>query len=292
MQQSSIECVLRLYMPKRVPLGIIFAILMSHTLQAAPPRQLRDLAYAESLAGSLRFDASLPAGDGLAPAVIIVHGGGWVRGDRRTNVEPLFQPLSDAGFAWFSISYSLAANPLEVGTAVTDVEAAIRFIRAHAAEYRIDPDRIALIGESAGGQLASMAALGRDSGIKAVVAFYTPTDMVALARTSPLIPDGIRKQMTGTVWASLILARLGQMSPVQAIHKNMPPFLLIHGDQDPMVPLSQSTAMCEQMNTVGVACRLITVPGAGHGLRRWEPAAYQREMVNWLRERLSVAEIL
>lgn len=282
--------------PTWVRFGITF-ILMSQTLSAAPPRLIRGLEYAESAGGSLRFDAYLPASKSPTPAAIIVHGGGWVRGDRRTNVEPLFQPLADAGFAWFSISYSLATNPLEFGSAVTDVEAAVRFIRSRAADYHIDPERIALVGESAGGQLAAMAALGSELGVKAVVAIYAPTDLVALARTSPLIPDAIRKQLTGTVWANLILARLGQLSPLQAIRPGMPPFLLIHGDEDPLVPIDQSRAMCESMKAAGATCRLFAVPGGGHGIRGWESTPersepYKREMVEWLREHLPEAAVL
>lgn len=282
--------------PTWVPLGITLAI-MSQTLSAAPPRLIRGFEYATSAAGSLRFDAHLPASKEPTPAAIIVHGGGWVRGDRRTNVEPLFQPLADAGIAWFSISYSLATNPLEFGSAVADVEAAVRFIRSRAADYHIDPDRLALVGESAGGQLAAMAALGADSGVQAVVALYAPTDLVALARSSPLIPDAIRKQLTGTPWANLILARLGQLSPLQAVRPEMPPFLLIHGDADPLVPIDQSRTMCASMKAAGAACQLFTVPGGGHGIRAWEssPAQsepYKREMIEWLRRHLPVVEAL
>lgn len=266
---------------------------MSQTTIAATPRILRDVEYAQAAGLSLRFDASLPDGGAPAPAAIIVHGGAWVRGDRRANVEPLFKPLADAGFAWFSISYSLATDPFQIGAAVTDVEAAIRFIASHATEYNIDPERIVLVGESAGGQLAAMAALGNRAGanIRAVVAMYTPTDLVAMARTSTFIPEGIRKQLNGTIFETLIVARLGQLSPIAAVRKDMPPFLFIHGDQDHIVPIGQSRLMCERMEAVGASCRLVTVPGGGHGLRWWEGAAaksepYKREMVRWLREQL------
>src|SRR6185369_1106437 len=176
-------------------------LFMNRTMTAAGPELLQDVEYAQVDGVSLRFDASLPVGNHLSPAAIIVHGGAWVRGNRRTDVAPLFQPISDAGFAWFSISYRLATDPLQVGIATSDVEAAIRFIKRHAAEYRIDPGRIVLIGESAGGQLASMAALGNapGTGVKAVVAFYTPTDLVSMARTSELIPQTIRMQLNGTL---------------------------------------------------------------------------------------------
>ena len=269
-------------------------MLMSQTLSAqpvspTPAREFRDVEYAQAGGASLRLDGYVPAGQSPVPAALIVHGGGWVRGDRRANVEPLFQPLAEAGFAWFSISYTLAANPFQVGEAVSDVEAAMRYLRTHAKEYRLDPERLVLVGESAGGQLASMAALGSASGsfVKAVVAIYTPTDLVTLARTSSYIPENIRKQLNGTPWEKLILARLGQLSPIGAVRAGMPPFLFIHGDADPVVPIAQSKAMCDQMQTVGASCKLITVPGGGHGLLRWEASTpYRQQMVEWLQQQL------
>lgn len=280
-----------------MPFFLAFALLfMTQTTAETAPRRLLDVEYAQIGGISLRFDASIPASAAPSPAVIIVHGGGWVRGDRRTNVEPLFKPLSDAGIAWFSISYTLAGNPFQVGTAVSDVEAAIQYIHSHAAKYNIDPDRIALIGESAGGQLASMAALGASVGsrVKAVVAIYTPTDMVALARNSDLIPAEIRNQLNGTPWERLILSRLAQLSPQSAIRKGMPPFLLIHGDKDKVVPIEQSRLMCKSMLAIGAGCKLVTVPGGGHGIRGWEPfpersEPYKRELVQWLKLQLLAA---
>ena len=212
---------------------------MNVAASASVPDVRRDIEYAQIGGVSLKLDACVPAGRRLAPAAIIVHGGGWVRGDRRVDVEPLFKPLTEAGIAWFSISYRLASDMTQFGTAVSDVEAAIRFVKAHAAEYRIDPDEIALIGESAGGQLAAMAALSREPGlsVKAVVALYTPTDLVSLAKNSNYVPRQIRESLKGTPFEGLLLARLAQLSPIQNLRAGMPPFLLIHGTADSLVPL-------------------------------------------------------
>jgi alpha-L-fucosidase 2 len=165
-------------------------------------------------------------------------------------------------------------------------------VKEHAAEYRVDPDRIALVGESAGGQLAAMAALNGEFAVKAVVAIYTPTNLVALAKNSDLIPAGIRNQLQGTPFEALILARLSQLSPIEKVRRGMPPFLLIHGTADPIVPFAQSRAMCDKMLSVGAECEVFPVPGAGHGIRRWESSPelgepYKREMVRWLKEQLS-----
>jgi alpha-L-fucosidase 2 len=240
----------------------------------------------------LALDATIPPGEGPFPAAILVHGGGWVRGNRTVDVEPLFKPLTAAGIAWFSISYRLTADFTQFGAAVSDVETAIRFVKAHAKEYRIDPERIALIGESAGGQLALMAALegSPDLRVKAVVAMYAPTDLVALEENSRFVPQWVRAGVHGTSWESLILARLRQLSPIEHVRRDMPPLLLIHGRMDSMVPFQQSEAMCARVNSVGGQCELFPV-ASGHGMRWWEASEavsspYKRKMVQWLKARM------
>jgi acetyl esterase len=188
-------------------LHLLFIMISGYSTRAAESRHVearlqKDIEYARVDGTSLLLDASIPVGAEKCPSVIIVHGGGWVAGDRRFNVQPLFQPLTDAGFAWFSISYRLATDVSRFGAAISDVQQSIRFVKSHAAEYHIDPDRIAIIGESAGGQLASMAVLrgGPDTSVKAVVALYTPTDLVSLAKESTYIPSSIRNSVRGTPW--------------------------------------------------------------------------------------------
>ena len=257
----------------------------------------RDIEYFQVNGLRLRMDASIPTGEGVAvPAAIIVHGGGWVRGDRRVEVEPLFEPLTRAGLAWFSISYRLATNITQFGLGVEDVEAAVRFIRTHASEYHIDPDRLALIGESAGGQLAAMAALQLPAkeNVKALVGLYTPTDLVSLLKNSNYVPAQIRNSVEGSPWESLILAGLTRLSPVDNVKRDMPPFLLIHGTADPLVPFEQSTTMCKRMREAGASCEVYAVDGAGHGIRWWESysrfAGYKQKMVEWLQQRLNTDE--
>lgn len=263
---------------------------------AATGAQVRkDVEYGRVDGISLRMDASIPEGEGPFPAVILVHGGGWVSGDRRTNVQPLFEPLSEAGFAWFSISYRLVTDITQFGVGVSDVEQAIRFVKSHAAEFRISPNRIALIGESAGGQLAAMAALQPDIGtsVRTVVAIYAPTDLVSLAKTSTYMPSSIRASVSGTPWEGLVLAGLRQLSPINNVRRDMPPFLLIHGTADSLVPFEQSKAMCDRMRTAGASCELYPVPGGGHGIRWWESnglaSGYKRKMITWLQHQVDAS---
>ncbi len=272
---------------------------MSFVLSASLPAQrtserIKSVEYSRIDGAPLYFDAAIPEGPGPFPAAIIVHGGGWVRGDRLTEVQPLFTPLTNAGIAWFSIDYRLSSDWTQFGTAIEDVENALRFVKKHAAEYRIDPNRIALVGESAGGQLAAMAALNAksDTRVSAVVALYTPTDLVDLAKNSTLVPQQLRESVRGTPLEFLMMARLRQLSPLYNLRADAPPFLLIHGTGDRLVPYAQSQAMCSRMKSAGASCELYTVEGAGHGIRWWEgsrpevSAAYKDKMVAWLKARL------
>jgi len=273
---------------------------MSLALSATLPLQnaserIKSVEYSRIDGDPLYFDAGIPAGSGPFPAAIIVHGGGWVRGDRLTEVQPLFAPLVKAGIAWFSIDYRLSSDWTQFGVAIEDVSNAVRFVKAHASEYRIDPDRIALIGESAGGQLAAMAALNSsaETRVNAVVALYTPTDLVDLARNSTLVPQQLRDSVRGTPLEFLMMARLRQLSPLFNVKRDAPPFLLIHGTADRLVPFAQSQAMCNRMKETGASCELYPVSGAGHGIRWWEgsrpeeSAAYKEKIVEWLKTHLS-----
>lgn len=265
-------------------------LFMSSALNATLTGALKNVEYSRPAGTPLFLDGYIPNGPGPFPAVIIVHGGGWVRGDRRTEVAPLFPPLTEAGVAWFSIDYRLSNDFTQFGLAIDDVKNAIRFVKAHAAEYRIDPARLALVGESAGGQLAAMAALdpSPDLRVKAVVGLYAPMDLVSLAKNSQLVPAQLRTALIGTPFESLILARLGQLSPLTNVRPGAPAFLLIHGTADSLVPYSQSVQMCDRLHRAGASCELYPVQGGGHGIRWWESAhpaeaaAYKRKMVHWL----------
>ena len=267
---------------------LFFPLFMTIGLSA--PAALHDVEYSHPGSVSLRMDGFLPGAGRPSAAVIIVHGGAWVAGDRRKNVEPVFQPLSEAGFAWFSISYRLANNVMQFGAAEEDVRDAVRFVKAHANEYNIDPDRIALLGESAGGQLAAMAALRgtSDSAVRAVVAMYTPTDLVTLAKTSAFIPSSIRDSVRGTPFESILMSLLAQLSPLNNVRKDMPPFLFIHGTSDTLVPFAQSTDMCDRMKEAGANCEVFAVKGGGHGMNGWSAwPEYKRVMVRWLQNQLA-----
>jgi alpha-L-fucosidase 2 len=259
-----------------------------------------DVEFARPGGFPLTLDAKTPDGNGPFPAVIIVHGGSFSHGNKRTYVTPLFELLSSAGFAWFTINYRLAPD-YQFPAAVEDVESAVRWVRANAAKYHVDARRIALAGESAGGYLVAYAGVRSkgDARVAAVVDFYGPNDLVLQtearraahpdpAKTGP----GLLEFMGFKTWRDAgLVERLRAVSPTTLVSKNMPPFLFIHGNADEQVPYEQSPKMCELMRNAGAKCELITVEGGRHGMLTWENhpamAHWKPEMMAWLKRTLS-----
>lgn len=239
----------------------------------------------------LTLDAYVPEGKGPFPAVIMVHGGGFTAGDKQTYVKPLFGPLTRGGFAWFTINYRLAPK-YRFPAAVEDVERAVQYVKSHASEYKVDPKRIALMGESAGGHLVSFVGAQNKpaSRVAAVVSFYGPHDFEARAVQHGKLSDSV-KAFLGVAELNEHTRRiLREASPITYVHKGMPPFLLIHGTNDPLVPYDQSVKMCEKMKQAGGSCEVFTVEDAGHGIGGWEknPAfqPYKEKMIEWLKQSL------
>jgi acetyl esterase len=255
-----------------------------------------DIEYGKAGPVSLKLDASIPDGKGPFPAVILVHGGGWRNGDKANNMKPVFAPLAEARFAWFSVNYRMWPDHI-YPAAVDDLVTAVRWLKAHAREYNVDAKRIALCGESAGGHLVALvgARYGRQLGIAAVVPVYPPTDMEALAfgedKTSGANTAiggflGIQGLSPG---ASKVLR---DASPVTWVSKGMPPFLIIHGASDKTVPFAQALKLQAKMKAVGAKVDLFTVDGAPHGWMQWEknPAMlkYRPYLIDWLKRTMRV----
>lgn len=241
------------------------------------------------------------------PAVIIAHGGGWEAGNKVTYVTPLFEPLAKAGFAWFSIDYRLTPE-VQHPAQLDDLRDAIRFVRANAARFHIDPNRIALLGESASGQMVmqvaatqsaatppaattstAAAAAASDTTVAAVISFYGVYDFEPMVEASPSPPRSLlwRLFRLPTLDASA-RAVLRAHSPIHHVHRGMPPVLLIHGTNERL--WAQGQSMSRVLADRGVPHELIALEGAPHGLENWEGHApwmhYKPRLITWLRDAL------
>lgn len=254
-----------------------------------------DLEYGQAAGVSLRLDAFVPDGPGPHPAVILVHGGGWSAGDKsggpkKAYMAPMQEPLGAAGFAWFSINYRLTPE-FRYPAAVEDVETAIRWLKAHAAEYRIDPRRIALSGESAGGHLVAMAAVRANdqTRVAAVVPFYGVFDLVAEAKRRNGVIPSFTKLFGRETLDDTMLQLMHDASPINFVKPGLPPFLLLHGDADQTVAYQQSVDLQSRLRAAGVPCELITIKNGPHGMVPWPRLApdFADRVVVWLQMTLS-----
>lgn len=190
-----------------------------------------------------------------------------------------------------------------------DMNSAIKWVKANAAEYHVDVSKITIIGESAGGFLVNYAGTheSADTKVAAVVDIYGPVDYGKLAEQRRDHPE--RFNMTsinrhGANGGSIHffgveqldaagLAKLQTNSPIFAVHKGMAPFLAIHGTKDDQVLFEESPAMCDAMHKVGATCDLITIEGGGHGMSGWRAPEMQHwkpVMIAWLQKTLHVKE--
>ncbi len=273
--------------------------MMAATALASGAELRKDIEYGRAGNESLRLDASVPDGAGSFPIAILVHGGGWSRGDKggsstpgdSADITPWFAPLTEARFTWFSINYRLAPQN-RWPACLDDVQTAIRWVKAHAAEYKGDPRRIVLFGHSAGGHLVCLAAMlaGEDTRVQAVVGFAPVTDheqdLVQRGGLSTSLQNLLNQPKDVTPDSR---AMLHEMSPINHVKPGLPPFLIIQGDADKTVPYQQSLNFIAKLSENGVPCELITVKGAPHGLLGWESAdpSYKPRMLAWLNQVLA-----
>ncbi len=230
----------------------------------------RDVVYCSPGGEAQRMDLYYPeAAGGRWPALVYVHGGGWTSGDKvaagRTAQE--IAALRRAGFLVASVNYRLGPAH-RFPAMIEDVKCAVRSLRAHAPEYNLDERRIGVWGTSAGGHLAALlgaadASAGFDVGeyaeqssrVQAVVSMYGPADF-----SVPFPGDDESKPgVFGGVDARV-------SSPVSYVSPDDPPFLLIHGEMDSLVPISQSEILLERLREAGVPVELVRVKNAQHGL--------------------------
>jgi acetyl esterase/lipase len=216
------------------------------------------------------------------PVVVWIHGGAWLGGDKSSGRGMLIPLVASGDYAGVSIGYRLT-NEAVWPAQIYDCKAAIRWIRANAKKYNLDPDHIGIWGSSAGGHLVAMLGtsggvkqlegtlgkhLDQDSRVTCVVDYFGPSDLLAMGKYPSQMkhdaPDSPESKLLGGPLQEMQQAARSA-SPITYVSKDDPPFLIVHGDQDPLVPYNQSQRLTEALRKAGTDVTLITVQGGGHG---------------------------
>ncbi len=236
-----------------------------------------NIAYVTNATDNQKLDLYLPADGTNCPLIVWVHGGGWLEGNKE---KPPGFGFVRHGFALASINYRLSQDAIFPAQLI-DCKAAIRWLRAHAAENGIDPGHIGVWGASAGGHLVAL--LGTTGGMKefdqggnletssrvqAVCDWFGPTDFMQMTN----YPSDLKHAAADSPESRLIGGPLAQnaekaerANPIHYITADDPPFLIMHGDKDPLVPWQQSQLLADALQKAGVHVTFHIVPGGGHG---------------------------
>jgi acetyl esterase/lipase len=250
--------------------------------QQAPPRPdvpadvevYRDLSYLPDGHERHTLDVYVPKNaEGKLPLVVWVHGGGWSMGSKN---NPPALVLHRHGYAVASINYRLSQHA-PFPAQLEDCKAALRWLRANADRYHIDPKHVGVWGASAGGHLVALLGttngrkefegkeghLDQSSSVQAVVDYFGPTDLLDLGKPSPDRNPMLSRLLGGP--AEQIKEKAAVASPLTHVNKDCPPFLIVHGDKDLAVPYRQSEELAVALKKAGVDVTLRKLEGVGHG---------------------------
>lgn len=272
-------------------LRLVSALLLSVCFSAASMADVAikaDVVYGHKDGMALVYDVLQPANANGAAVVYMVSGGWFSVWAPPENRARQFSDLLDAGFTVIPVHHGSAPR-YYVPEAYSDVSRALRHIKLHAAEHGIDPARIGVTGGSAGGHLSLMLGLNSDKGttdatdeilrhandVAAVVAYFPPVDLREITGPSERFPAlNFEKE------------KAAQISPILLADPSDPPTLLIHGDADDLVNISNSVIMHEEFKKQNVVSEFITIPGAGHGFRGADAELAAAARLDWFKKHL------
>ncbi|MEM6289916.1 MAG: alpha/beta hydrolase [Myxococcota bacterium] len=254
-------------------------VLLPFPYRLSRRRVTRGVEFARVGGQHLRLDVYHPPTtfEGRRPAVVHVHGGGWVVGSRAEQGVPIMALLSDRGYVGFNVSYRLSPAATWPEHLI-DVKRAIAWVREHADEYGVDPSFVAIIGGSAGGHLTAMAGLvqhdpalqpgfeSADTSVQAAIPLYAIYDLTnAKRRHVPGFHRMLVEPLVLKAFADDEPARFEQASPLHRVHADAPPFFVIHGSRDSLAPLADAEDFVTLMQkTSNAPVRFSVIPGAHH----------------------------
>lgn len=236
---------------------------------------LRDLAYVEGGHERQTLDLYRPKdAEGPLPVIVWVHGGAWFGGSKDGGGPALL--FAARGYAVASLNYRLSQHA-RFPAQIEDCKAAIRWLRANARTYNLDPDRFGAWGASAGGHLVALLGTSGDvpdlegdlgikgpsSRVQAVVDWFGPTDLTRMGGSHDRPDSPESRLLGGPVQANR--DRAARANPITYVSKDDPPFLILHGDRDATVPFGQSELLRDALEAAGVETTFRPIEGAGHG---------------------------
>lgn len=282
---------------------VVWGFFLAPVGKAQEPRQggrvHKDIQYATVDGKALLLDLYMPENAAAPPLVVWIHGGAWTNGSK-DSVPPQFVA---AGIATASVEFRQSVEA-RFPAQVHDIKAAIRFLRASAPKYGYRTDRIAISGSSSGGHLAALVGvtsgvaalegkvgehLDQSSAVQAILDYYGPTNfMTILTQSTPhglsVRVPALDRLIGGRPEAVPELARLA--SPVNHVDRGDPPLLMLHGDQDPQVPINQSHELQGAYERFGLPVTFYVVHGAEHGGPEFFEPEPLKEAVSFLRRTL------
>ncbi len=284
---------------KQAVVVLIAAALLAAPLSAGSGTKVHaDVVYGHKMGMALTFDAIVPAEQNGAAVLVMVSGGWFSRWSDPHRVASgegrrfgAVGDLLDRGYAVFMVRHG-SAPLFKVPEAVADVRRAARYIRLNSSVFGIDADRMGVFGGSAGGHLSLMLGNASDGGnpeskdpieqtgnrVAAVVAYFPPVDLQGIAGPNDRFPA-----------LDFDPAKAADISPVLFVSEDDPPTLLIHGDRDELVPLSNSERIKAAFDEAKVTSNLIVIEGAAHGFRGEDGQRASSALVAWFNEHLGVS---
>ncbi len=277
-------------------LGLVLSLSFVPRVNAADPNYTRqeDVIYGRKFGTALTLDVFTPKEKANGAAVVMVVSGGWFSAHDNINVG-FFQSVLDRGYTVFAVVHG--SNPrFTILDAISDLNRAVRYIRHRAADFKIDPDRIGIMGGSAGGHLSLMQGMAGTAGnpdakdpverqssrVQSVACFYPPTDFLNYGKEGENAMgrgtlanfrapfdfeefDPKAKEFVAITDEAKLLTIAKLISPAYHVTADDPPTLIIHGDADLLVPIQQAKLVMDKLEEVKVPHELVVRPGAVHG---------------------------
>ncbi len=270
-------------------LGILFSLLIAPTTlaktstqeEAKKPNVIPDVVYGHKHGMALTLDVLQPSVPGNKAGLLFMMSGGWIsKWFPPAFILPQFTEVLSRGFTVFLVRHG--SSPIfKVPDAVQDVRQAVKFVGEHASDYGVDPARLGVYGGSAGGHLSLMVGLDYRPGdskknrIAAIVAHFPPVDLRQIVGQSKRFPAlDFNPELAKTV------------SPILFVSDDDPPTLLIHGDADTLVPISNSKDIHKLLEDANVVTSFISLAGAGHGFRGAARDEAQKATIAWFEAHL------